>query len=431
MSTLNDLKIEDRLAALRKSYGTTLREKIECLQRTTRDFHLNNEKRTRTSLEEARALSHKLAGSAPTFGYARIGQLALALEGCIENIIANQAPPGENSRREVENLLHQIEDEEKQSRGSTASHVTPARRHRLQIAQGRHYFGREFLTAFERHGFDIRVNDEFEPVVLHADAFRPDALIIALDQLEVAGFELAERLWRKDACRSIEIFFFVKSQEFVQKMLLNGISDDWLISPPLDSQKLASRILRRIFNIKVGRESNNRPYLMPYLETFKRLAVPGSDPIISAPLTMPRSQAPSVPELEKHYLSHAKKKVLVIDDDRHLVEAIYVVLLDKGIEVLKAYSGTQGLQLATKEIPDLIITDFEMPNGSAEYLMVNLKKCEATKTIKVMVMTGQRVLEKYLLGNDPASYLNAISYQPKPIDLDCLCAEVKRHLAVM
>jgi DNA-binding response OmpR family regulator/HPt (histidine-containing phosphotransfer) domain-containing protein len=411
MSALNELEIEDRLAALRKSYGATLREKIECLQRTVRDFHLNNEKRTRTSLEEARAVSHKLAGAAPTFGYARIGQLALALEGCLDNILAKQAPPGENNRQEVEHLLRQLEDEEKQSQSSTASHVTPARHHRLQIAQGRHYFGREFLTAFERHGFEIRVNDEFEPVVLHADAFRPDALIIALDQLEVAGFELAGRPWSKDACCSVEIFFFVKSQEFIQRILLNGISNEWVISLPLDSQNLALRILRRVFNIKIGRESNNRPYLMPYLETLKRLAVPG-DPIICAPLAM-------------------GKRVLVVDDDRHLVDAISVVLRNKGVEVLKAYSGIQGLQLATKEIPDLIITDFEMPNGSGEYLIVNLKKSEATKKIKVMVMTGQKVLEKYRLGNDPASYLNTISYHPKPIDLDFLCVEVKRHLAVM
>jgi HPt (histidine-containing phosphotransfer) domain-containing protein len=139
------LETEDRFAAIRKEYATTLREKIQSLQRTAREFDLNNEKRTRISLEEARALSHKLAGSAGTFGYGRVGQLALALEGCLENIIANHAPPGEINRREIENLVRQIEDEEKQSQSFIASHVTPARRHRLQIAQGRHYFGRVTL----------------------------------------------------------------------------------------------------------------------------------------------------------------------------------------------------------------------------------------------------------------------------------------------
>jgi DNA-binding response OmpR family regulator/HPt (histidine-containing phosphotransfer) domain-containing protein len=412
MSALNDLEIGDRLAAIRKAYGTTLHEKIESLQRIAREFDFTDEKRTRASLEEGRALSHKLAGAAPTFGYVRIGQLALALEGFLESLLANQAPSGEDNRREVENLVQELALEEKQSQSSTPSKVTPARHHRLLIAQGRHYFGREFLTAFERHGFEMQVVDEFESVLSHADAFRPDALIIALDQQEVAGFKLARRLWNRDAFRSVEIFFFVKSPEFVQKVLMNGISDEWLVSPPLDSQKLALRILRRIFNIRVGRESNNAPYLMPCLETLIRLAVPGSDRKICAPLTV-------------------GKRVLVVDDDRHLVEAISEVLRDEGIEVLKAYSGIQGLQLATKEIPNLIITDFEMPNGSGEYLVVNLKKSEATKKIKVMVMTGEKVLEKYRLGNDPASYLNAISYQPKPIDLDCLCVEVKRHLAVL
>src|SRR5208282_1186526 len=98
-----------------------------------------------------------------------------------------------------------------------------------------------------------------------------------------AGFEMAERFWSKNSFSDVEVFFFVNSQDFRQKVLLHGVPDEWLIVHPFDSQELATRILRRVFNIKVGREQNNRSYLTPYLEILKKLAVPGGDPIVFAP----------------------------------------------------------------------------------------------------------------------------------------------------
>jgi CheY-like chemotaxis protein len=125
-----------------------------------------------------------------------------------------------------------------------------------------------------------------------------------------------------------------------------------------------------------------------------------------------------------------RKRVLVVDDDKYLVEAICEVLQDTGVQLLKAYSGFQGVQLATREAPDLIITDFEMPNGSAEYLLSILRQSEATRPIKVIVMTGHEVLERYRLSQNPASFLKVVSFQPKPLDLEGLCVEVRRQLAV-
>lgn len=430
MSAFSSLEIEDRLLRLHKSYGATLHEKIERLRRTAEDFHANDEKRMRVSLEEARALSHNVAGSAATFGYGRVGQLARALEYRLEGLISSRTGIGRDSREELEDLLRQIVREEQQSQVSAATQMTPARHHRLLIAQGRRWMAREFVLAFERHGFEIQVADDYESTISHADAFRPDVLIITIEPEEIAGFELAARFWNKDALARVEIFFFVKSEEFYQKALSNGVSDEWFIFPPFESHELASRVLRRAFNIKVGRESNNRPYLAPYLEMLKRIAVPGNDPILFTPLAAPPLPAALAANPPGRPLNHAGKRVLVVDDDKHLVEAICEVLKDSGVQLFKAYSGFQGVQLATKELPDLIITDFEMPNGSAEYLISNLRQSESTRPIKVIVMTGHEVLERYRLSHNPASYLKVVSYQPKPIDLEGLCGEVRRQLAV-
>ena len=176
--------------------------------------------------------------------------------------------------------------------------------------------------------------------------------------------------------------------------------------------------------------SSNRPYLAPYLETFKKLAVASGDPVVvAAPALSPPPAEPAV-KLEGRPANLTRKRVLVVDDDKYLVEAICEVLCDTGVQLFKAYSGFQGVQLATRETPDLIITDFEMPNGSAEYLLSILRQSEATRPIKVIVMTGHEVLERYRLSQNPASFLKVVSFQPKPLDLEGLCAEVRRQLAV-
>ena len=430
MSTTSGLDIEDRLLRLRKSYGATLHEKTERLQRAARDFNPADEKRTRVSLEEARALAHNVAGSAPTFGFAGVGQIARALEYRLEGLINSRAPIDKSSRREIEDLLQQIAQEEKQSQLSIQSKSTPRRHHRLLVAKGRRWLSREIALAFERHGFDIQVSDDYETTVSQAEAFGPDVLIIPIDTEEVAGFDLAARIWEKESFSHVEMFFFVKSEAFHEKVLLSGVSDEWFIVLPFDSQQLASRILRRVFNIKVGREASNKPYLAPYLESFKRLAGAGGDPLLVTPPAAAPSLAAAGAGSPARAPGQSGKRVLVVDDDRHLVDAICEVLRSSGVQLFKAYSGFQGVQLATKEVPDLIITDFEMPNGSAEYLISNLRRSELTRPIKVIVMTGHEVLERYRLSHNPASYLKVVSYQPKPIDLDGLCGEVRRQLAV-
>jgi DNA-binding response OmpR family regulator/HPt (histidine-containing phosphotransfer) domain-containing protein len=425
MSAPDAIDIDQRLLRLRKSYVVTLHERVERLQQTIRAIRPNDEKRNPASLEEARALAHSVAGSAATFGYPQVGQISRALEFRLQDIIASGAGIGKNKLEEIEELLQHLAREEKQSQLASASESASARHHRLLVVQGRRWLARDFVLAFERNGFEIQISDDYDATLSHAESFKPDVLIITVHPDELAGFDLAERFWSKATFSTVEVLFFLKSLDFLPKILMNGISDEWFLKPPFDSQELASRILRRVFNIKVGRESNNRPYLAPYLDTFRKIA--SGDAAIVAP---PAPSAKPAANPEERPANLTRKRVLVVDDDKHLVEAICEVLRDTGAELFKAYSGFQGVQLATREIPDLIVTDFEMPNGSAEYLLSILRQSEATRPIKVIVMTGHDVLERYRLSQNPASYLKVVSFQPKPLDLEGLRGEVRRQLAV-
>ncbi|MDH7600441.1 MAG: response regulator, partial [Sedimentisphaerales bacterium] len=55
------------------------------------------------------------------------------------------------------------------------------------------------------------------------------------------------------------------------------------------------------------------------------------------------------------------KKVLVVDDEIHIVHVVAVKLRNNGFEVISAQNGGDALELARLEQPDCIVTDFQMP----------------------------------------------------------------------
>ncbi|MCK4627459.1 MAG: response regulator, partial [Sedimentisphaerales bacterium] len=56
-----------------------------------------------------------------------------------------------------------------------------------------------------------------------------------------------------------------------------------------------------------------------------------------------------------------EQKVLVIDDEVHILHVIALKLRNAGYSVITSQDGRDGLELAQVELPDLIITDYQMP----------------------------------------------------------------------
>lgn len=84
-------------------------------------------------------------------------------------------------------------------------------------------------------------------------------------------------------------------------------------------------------------------------------------------------------------------KILVIDDDKSVTDLVQVILESEGCTVLKAHNGKDGLILAEKEKPDLIILDLVMPELSGFNVAYQLKHNPATYTIPVMIMTSMEI----------------------------------------
>jgi DNA-binding response OmpR family regulator len=119
-----------------------------------------------------------------------------------------------------------------------------------------------------------------------------------------------------------------------------------------------------------------------------------------------------------------KKKILIVDDERDIVKAVMIRLQGAGYEVVTAFDGAQGVFMAHKEKPDLIILDIRMPAGNGFSVAQRLKRSMHTFTIPVIFLTGspEKNAEK------KAMALGARFYIKKPYDPEELLDAIKRAL---
>jgi CheY-like chemotaxis protein len=84
-------------------------------------------------------------------------------------------------------------------------------------------------------------------------------------------------------------------------------------------------------------------------------------------------------------------RVLLIEDDKLLRKACEIGLQKRGITVLTAVDGEEGLRRARAETPDLILLDMLMPKLSGMETLVELKKDEQTRHIPVVILSNSSI----------------------------------------
>lgn len=82
------------------------------------------------------------------------------------------------------------------------------------------------------------------------------------------------------------------------------------------------------------------------------------------------------------------KKILFIEDESALQKTLGEVLKQEGFEVISAFDGMAGLELAKTQKPDLILLDLILPKMDGFKVLEELKKDEKTKEIPVIVLTN-------------------------------------------
>lgn len=119
-----------------------------------------------------------------------------------------------------------------------------------------------------------------------------------------------------------------------------------------------------------------------------------------------------------------QKKVLVVDDEPHIVKAIRFYLEDEDFEVITATEGSEALDLAEKHQPDLIILDVMMPCMDGFEVCRELRSRSRTRLIPIILLTARESVEDKVRGFD----LGADDYITKPFNNRELLARVKSRI---
>jgi CheY-like chemotaxis protein len=126
------------------------------------------------------------------------------------------------------------------------------------------------------------------------------------------------------------------------------------------------------------------------------------------------------------------EKVLIIDDDPDITEAMRIVLESKGYEVSNATDGTEGMKVLKADKPDLVILDVMMNQMQEGFLVSRQLKADAQlKSIPILMITA--VKEKTGLdfkeeAGDQA-WLPVEDFLDKPVRPDQLLEKVQTLLA--
>lgn len=105
-----------------------------------------------------------------------------------------------------------------------------------------------------------------------------------------------------------------------------------------------------------------------------------------------------------------KKLILVVDDDKHILEVIEARLSSAGYKVLKASNGREALNLLEKNIPNLIISDLRMPGMDGMELLKNVEG--QFPDIPFIILTAFGTIPDAV----SAIRLGAVDYLTKPFD---------------
>ncbi len=127
-----------------------------------------------------------------------------------------------------------------------------------------------------------------------------------------------------------------------------------------------------------------------------------------------RSAHKEQPQQERQADS-GKPRALVVDDDAEIVESIRYALEANGFEVAVARDGNQGLAIAEKTLPDLLILDMMMPMRSGFLVLEQLRR-EGNNKMRIIMVTGNE-------GNRHQQYaelLGVDDYIRKPFPMDRL-----------
>lgn len=120
-----------------------------------------------------------------------------------------------------------------------------------------------------------------------------------------------------------------------------------------------------------------------------------------------------------------KQKILIIEDEKALMNVMRIKLESENYEVLTALGGEEGIKVIQEKMPDLVLLDIIMPEMDGFEVLEKLKVNEETKDIPVIVLSNSGREEEIEKGRK----LGAVDYLIKAqLSLEEMVEKVKKYL---
>jgi DNA-binding response OmpR family regulator len=119
------------------------------------------------------------------------------------------------------------------------------------------------------------------------------------------------------------------------------------------------------------------------------------------------------------------KKILIVDDEPHILELIKAVLEVEKFEIITAVDGKEALKKLETIAPDLVLLDMMMPGMSGREVCESIRKNKKTKNQKVIFLTVARFSET---GKKILDEMKVSDYITKPFDTADLVDRINKVL---
>jgi two-component system alkaline phosphatase synthesis response regulator PhoP len=118
------------------------------------------------------------------------------------------------------------------------------------------------------------------------------------------------------------------------------------------------------------------------------------------------------------------KKVLVVDDEIHIVQVVAMKLRNNGLDVITADNGLDAFRLCCEEKPDVIITDYQMPGMTGIELVEKIRDTKEIENIPVIILTARG----FAIEQGQQEKLSFTEYMSKPFSPKELLNRVENML---
>ena len=126
---------------------------------------------------------------------------------------------------------------------------------------------------------------------------------------------------------------------------------------------------------------------------------------------------------EEEEANREARRILLVDDDHEIVESMRLALEAAGYQILVARDGNQGLAMAEREDPDLVILDMMMPKRSGFLVLEKLRRTRRVPMRVIMITANEGSRHKAY-----AEMLGVDDYIRKPFPMARLIDSVHRLL---